>query len=296
MEQQNDITIFFGRALTRIVFETFVKGGQVADSLVERPIPGVRVVEPRPMTREEFERIHDPAYVAAVIDGTPAHLAWSNGRGWDEDLFASVAISNGAVRDAALEAFRTRGNAGALSSGLHHAKYGNGEGYCTFNGLVAAAVAVLGAGARRVLILDLDAHCGGGTAELIEGLDGVEQVDVSVNRYDSYADTANARLSIANGSNYLDVVERELERIADPSSIDLLIFNAGMDAHERAGGASGITNAVIAERERMVYAWAWSHQVPVAFTLAGGYLSGGVTMDELVDLHRITIETAAKAA
>jgi acetoin utilization deacetylase AcuC-like enzyme len=296
MEQQNDMKVFFGRALTRIIFETFIKGGHVADSLVERPIPGVRVVEPLPMTREEFERVHDPAYVAAVIDGDPAHLAWSNGRGWDEGLFESVAISNGAVRDAALEAYRTRGNSGALSSGLHHAKYEHGEGYCTFNGLVAAALAVLDAGGTRVVILDLDAHCGGGTAQLIEGRDGIEQVDVSVNRYDWYADTANARLAIATGANYLEVIERELGKIADPSSIDLLIFNAGMDPHERATGASGITTDVIAERERMVYAWAWAHQSPVAFTLAGGYLSGGATMDELVDLHRVTIATAAAVA
>ena len=92
------------------------------------------------------------------------------------------------------------------------------------------------------------------------------------------------------------MIERELGKIADPSSIDLLIFNAGMDPHERATGASGITTDVIAERERMVYAWAWAHQIPVAFTLAGGYLSGGATMDELVDLHRVTIATAAAVA
>lgn len=293
MEAINDIKVFFGRALTKIMFETFIKGGYVADSLVERPIPGVRLVEPRPMTREEFERVHDPAYVAAVIDGDPTHLAWSNGRGWDEWLFASVAISNGAVRDAVLEAYVNRCNSGALSSGLHHAKYGRGDGYCTFNGLVAAARAVLEAGGKRVLILDLDAHCGGGTASLIEGIEGIEQLDISVYGFDRYPSTRNATLIMADGPNYLEVIERELAKIVDPTSIDVVIFNAGMDPHEDAAGVTGITNEVIAERERMVFAWAWTHQIPVAFTLAGGYKSGGATMDELVDLHRITIATAA---
>lgn len=294
MEHNNDIKVFFGRALTRIMFETFIKGGCVADSLVERPIPGVSVVEPRPMTREEFERIHDPAYVAAVIGGDPTHLAWSNGRGWDELLFPSVAISNGSVRDAVLEAYRTRRNSGALSSGLHHAKYGRGDGYCTFNGLVAAALAVLDAGGKRVLILDLDAHCGGGTASLIDGVDGIEQLDISVYGFDSYRDVPNSRLVMATGSSYIEVIERELANVVDPGSIDVVIFNAGMDPHEDAAGVTGITTDVIAERERTVFAWAWTHQIPVAFTLAGGYVSeGGATMDDLVDLHRITIATAA---
>lgn len=294
MDTINDIKIFFGRALTKIVFETFIKGGFVADSLVERPMPGVRVFEPVPMTREEFERVHDPAYVAAVIGGDPTHLAWSNGKGWDEWLFASVAISNGAVRDAVLEAYRTRRNSGALSSGLHHAKYERGDGYCTFNGLVAAALAALDAGARRVLILDVDAHCGGGTASLIDGVDGIEQLDISVFGFDSYRDVANSRLVMATGSNYLEVIERELANVVDPGSIDVVIFNAGMDPHEDAAGVTGITTEVIAERERMVFAWAWANQVPVAFTLAGGYIrEGGATMDELVDLHRLTIATAA---
>lgn len=294
MEHINDINVFFGRALTKIMFETFIKGGCVADSLVERPIPGVSLVEPRPMTREEFERTHDPAYVGAVMSGDPTHLAWSNGKGWDEWLFASVAISNGAVRDAVLEAYRTRRHSGALSSGLHHAKFGRGDGYCTFNGLVTAALAVLDEGGKRVLILDLDAHCGGGTASLIDGVKGIEQLDISVYGYDSYPDTPNARLVMAKGSNYLEVIERELATIVDPTTIDVVIFNAGMDPHEDAAGVTGITTDVIAERERTVFGWAWTHQIPVAFTLAGGYISdGGAGMDELVDLHRLTIATAA---
>lgn len=285
------IKIFFAQVFTRIVAETFVKGAAVAESLRSRPVLGVTLTEGVQATFDQIVRVHGRDYVIAVRDG--GDLAGTNGLGWDDGLYASAAASTGSLIDAVRWALVTRGIAGALSSGLHHAKRNRGAGFCTFNGLVIAAHEALAAGAKRVLILDLDAHCGGGTASLIDGVNGIEQLDISVNGYDSYVDTSNARLVMAKGSNYIEIIERELANVVDPSSIDLIIYNAGMDAHEMAGGMPGITTEVIAERERMVFAWAWTHQIPVAFTLAGGYQWGGLTMDELVDLHRITIATAA---
>ena len=67
---------------------------------------------------------------------------------------------------------------------------------CTFNGLAIAARAALAAGARSVLILDLDAHCGGGTASLIAGEPRVWQIDVSVSSYDRYPSSERTRLAL----------------------------------------------------------------------------------------------------
>ena len=52
--------------------------------------------------------------------------------------------------------------------------------------LVIAAAAALAAGAGDVLILDLDAHCGGGTHAITSDNPHVWHVDVSVNRCDLY--------------------------------------------------------------------------------------------------------------
>jgi acetoin utilization deacetylase AcuC-like enzyme len=287
--------VFFGAPLSKLAFDTFVKCAAVAHSLVVRPIDGVEVCTPTPLTREEFERVHDEEYVEALITGEPRDLAASNGVGWTKGLFPAIAQSNGALRDAVLHALRTRGIAGALSSGLHHARRERGAGYCSANGIVIAALAALDAGAKRVLILDFDAHAGGGTASLIAGIAGIEQVDVSVNGYDRYKDTPNARLVIARPADYLDAIEAALASIEDPTSIDVVIYNAGVDVHEFAGGMPGITTEVVKERECAVFAWARANDLPVAWTLAGGY-TGTLTMDEVVDLHRLLIETAAAAA
>ncbi len=143
------------------VFETTRKARWVADSLAATPIPGVALVEPRPLTRAGLEQVHGPKYVRAVETGEPRYLAESQGFVWDAGLWSTVLASNGGVVAAALEALDS-GMAGSLSSGLHHARRSSGAGFCTFNGLVLAARAAQAAGAESVLVLDLDAHCGGG--------------------------------------------------------------------------------------------------------------------------------------
>ena len=98
-----------------IDWETTRKSGWVAASLAERPIAGVEIIAPAPLTREALARAHDPAYIHAVETGAPAWLAGSNGIGWDAELFPAVAASSGGAVEAAL---RARGVAPARLEGL----------------------------------------------------------------------------------------------------------------------------------------------------------------------------------
>jgi hypothetical protein len=69
-----------------------------------------------------------------------------------------------------------------------------------------------------------------------------------------------------------------------------------MDPHQSSpGGIPGITFAMLAERERLVFSWARERRIPVAFVLAGGYLSPDLSQDDLVGLHRLTIAAAGLA-
>jgi hypothetical protein len=79
--------------------------------------------------------------------------------------------------------------AGALSSGLHHARADRGAGFCTFNGLAVTAHAALDFGAERPQVLDLDAHCGGGTRSMTDP-DSVVQIDVSTVGFDRWSPRA----------------------------------------------------------------------------------------------------------
>ena len=213
----------------------------MADSLAERPIGGVELLEPRPLGDAQLAAIHDPAYVAAVRTGTPRSLAESNGLAWDVGLWEAVCASNGGAVAAALAALRSGGVAGSLSSGLHHAKRGHGDGFCTFNGLALAARAALDAGAARILVLDLDAHCGGGTREILGGDPRVRIVNLAVDPFDFYAPSRDDTLDLVGRAEaYLPTLSRRLgdsRARRSPSSSMTPGWTHSSAARSGAGGA-----------------------------------------------------------
>lgn len=290
------LTVFHSPAYDLVTegFDTFVKARAVAEAIADLADPGIEVTAPTPASTEELATVHSLDYLEALATGEPAELAGSNGLPWDPQLLPTVAATTGGARDAALTAWSTGRHAGSLSSGLHHATRDRGAGFCTVNGLVVAARAALAAGAGRVLVLDLDAHCGGGTAGLIDGVDGIEMVDVSVIEFDAYTPRPDARLTLVRRpARYLGTVEQELDAVDDPAGIDLILYNAGMDPHENAGGRADIGTAVLADRERLVFRWAERHGVPVAFVLAGGYCGVEYDLDDVARLHLLTVRAAA---
>ena len=214
-------------AMAETDFDTTRKAEWVADSLAERPIGGVEVVTLRPLSPGEIATVHAPEYVEAVRTGEPPDLAGSNGIGWDPALFDAVAASNGGAVAAAMWALEHGGAAGSLSSGLHHAKAGRGDGFCTFNGLALAARRVLAAGEARILVLDLDAHCGGGTHELLGDDPHVLGLDVAVHAFDRYRPAARWSLDlVSHAAEYLPTIERRLDALAG-ERFDLVLYNAG---------------------------------------------------------------------
>ncbi|WAS91692.1 histone deacetylase [Nannocystis punicea] len=281
--------------LARHEFDTTRKAQWVHESLVAAPIAGIEVRAPEPLTAAELGEVHDPEYVEAVRSGEPRELAESQGFTWDPALWTMVRASNGGAVAAARAAL-TGGGAGSLSSGLHHARRRHGAGSCTFNGLALAARAALQAGAGAVLVLDLDAHCGGGTHSLLAEDPRVWHTDVSVDDYDAYEPSERWTLDLVRrADDYLPTVEgrlAELERAAPRFS--LCIYNAGMDLHERSGDGAltGITAEVLATRERLVFESCRRRGIAVAFVLAGGYISATLDRAELVALHRLTLAAA----
>jgi acetoin utilization deacetylase AcuC-like enzyme len=280
-------------------FDTTRKATWIADSLAESPISGIELLEPAPLTRSQLAQVHDANYIRAIETGVPRALAESQGFPWDGELWPMVLSSNGGAVAAGLAALE-HGVAGSLSSGLHHARRERGAGFCTFNGLVIAAREALTAGARSILILDLDAHCGGGTRSMILEDPRIWQVDVAVDSYDRYERSDHAWLEIVrDGASYLPTVDRLLKEVDRRGlRFDLCLYNAGMDPSEKCptGGMPGITRDVLARREQLVFVWCQGRRLPVAFVLAGGYVGSRLDEAGLIDLHRLTLTAASEAS
>ncbi|HEU0028149.1 MAG TPA: hypothetical protein VFQ25_13630 [Ktedonobacterales bacterium] len=292
--------LYYGDSYTLAghTFDTTRKARWVAESLRARPVAGVAFVEPEQVTEEELRAAHDEAYIQAVKSGEPRELAESQGFAWDPQLWPMVCASTGGAIAAARAAL-SDGVAGSLSSGLHHARRARGNGFCTFNGLALAALDALERGAGSVLILDFDAHCGGGTHSLVGDNPRVRIADVAVSPFDYYEPAGRNRLELVrDAARFMPTVERLLGEMDSAEKYDLCLYNAGMDPYEGCaiGGLAGITRAMLEARERLVFDWLGAHARAAAFVLAGGYVSQALSQDELVALHRMTIERASEAS
>jgi acetoin utilization deacetylase AcuC-like enzyme len=285
-------------------FETTRKARWIADSIEASSIEEIGLVRPQALTLDQVLRVHDHEYVRAVQTGEPLYLAESQGLTWDPGLWPMVLASNGGAVAAALDALE-HGLSGSLSSGLHHARRRGGAGFCTFNGLAIAAREAIAAGAGSVLIVDLDAHCGGGTASLIADDPRIWQMDVAMDSFDFYGSSVveqserRIRLRLVRDSeDYLAQIQGALREIEhEGPSFGLCLYNAGMDPFEGCsiGGLTGISREILAARERLVFDWFGRLGAAVAFVMAGGYLGPSLDTDGLVDLHRLTLSAAAKS-
>ena len=267
-------------------FDTTRKALEVLASLSERPIAGVDVLDPTD-AYDDAERIasiiHSPEYLAALRTGKPGYLATSQGFAWDADIW-TMARAHLAGMIAAVDAAMSSGaTAGSLSSGMHHASYGSGCGYCTLNGVAGAAVRALELGAERVLVLDFDSHGGGGTWDIIGRVapGRIVQVDVTVSPFDTWRSSSPSKFIRATANDYLPAIRRALSHARRQGGFDCVVYNAGMDPIN-----SGVSVADIVTRERIVRDSI--DGTPAVFGLAGGY-TWGHDMTEVVDWHRLTL-------
>ncbi len=267
-------------------FDTTRKSGEIA-AVIETGDSAATLVDPAAFTDQAtalIGRVHTSEYVEAVSKGSPASLAESQGFSWDPKVAPmAIAHSTGLVAGVT-EVLSGRSRVtGSLSSGLHHARAERGAGYCTFNGLAVAAACASDLGVERLLVLDLDAHCGGGTRSMTDR-HSVVQIDVSTVNFDRWTPSGHDALLMADVGNYAHRVAEALECADRAGHFDLVLYNAGMDPAN-----SGVATSDLKQREHMVAEWTARHGYPLVYALAGGYTSG-ITMEELVALHLLTVE------
>lgn len=287
------MAIFYHDDVTKTAhaFDTTRKGRDVAALLAHR---GWQIMQPQPVQASTVTQYHDAAYIDALISGTPRSVAESQGFAWDEMMWASVTAQSGAMLDAAHYACQ-HGRAYALSAGFHHARAHSGAGFCTLNGLaIACGELLLQDPNRSVIVLDADAHCGGGTMSICGDWERFVHLDIHTNYYDAYsAPTPHQRRAVSTADEYMPTLHEMLVDVATRITLgDVLLYNAGMDVHEdcRIGGLAGMTTAHIAQREHAVSKWAKAHSLTVVACLAGGYAGSNLTHQTLIELHAMSVE------
>jgi acetoin utilization deacetylase AcuC-like enzyme len=264
------------------------------------------VHEPARVTDEDLLRVHTRAYIDAVDTGEPRALAESQKFPWSPALAEAVRWTNGGCIDA-LRGALERGVAGNLASGFHHSHGPHGEGFCTYNGLVVSMERMRAEGRlQRALVLDMDLHYGNGTAALLAERPWAFQLSIYGNWYKknlAYRDVTQERApdtancfsepvpAGADGSVYLDILERSFNRVIDVARPDVLLYQAGADPFkEDPYSPLDLDHDAMMARDRWVFEAAKRRGLPVMWVLAGGYTPD---VNQVVRVHLNTFLAAS---
>lgn len=231
-----------------------------------------------PLIAEEIALAHDADFVNGVLSCKRPN-GFSNR---NPEVAKALPWVCGSMVAAALHSLHTGETTFSPTSGAHHSSYSQASAFCTFNFLVIAAIKARQAGAKAVGIVDLDCHYGNGTDDIISKL------DLSyIKHYTFGKDRIRAGKSADQWLELLPTIIKSM------TGTDLLLVNAGVDAHflDPLGGI--LTTEQMATRDRIVFEVAREIGVPVCVSLAGGYQqdSDG-SIDAVLRLHDTTFRTA----
>lgn len=275
------------------------KYGFLREALIERRLlsPGLYVA-PGQASAELLALAHDRSYVDRALSlSLSAAEIRRIGLPQTERVFRRGRLSAAGTLLAGRLALR-HGIACNSAGGSHHAGPEGGAGFCTFNDVGVAALAMLGQGlARRILVVDCDAHQGDGTAKIFAGDDRVFTLSLhGAKNYPFEKAQSDLDVPLEDGvgdAAYLAALAQALETALAAGPYDLAFYNAGVDvlAADKLGRLA-LTEDGLRARDRQVIATLRAAGLPIAGAIGGGYDDDP---KRLAARHAILFEEAARA-
>jgi acetoin utilization deacetylase AcuC-like enzyme len=267
-------------------------------------VPEVELMQAEPATDGELALAHDPAYIAAISDGSiDAKLMREIGFPWSPAMAERARRSVGATISACRAAFR-EGISANIAGGTHHAYAGKGGGFCVFNDAAVASRLLQAEWARsrrsglRVAVVDLDVHQGNGTASIFRADPSVFTLSIhGARNFPFRKEASDLDVDLPDGcgdDEYLHALDGALDELDRRFEPGLVIYLAGADPHEGDRlGRLKLTWDGLEARDRRVFDWAWQRRIPLAFAMAGGY---GTRIEDTVQVQVNTFRVAAQYA
>ncbi|MCA0278391.1 MAG: histone deacetylase [Proteobacteria bacterium] len=242
---------------------------------------------------------HETDYVDQVLACTvPPRIEREIGFPVGERVSRRAQLAAGGTLLAARLALR-HGIACNAAGGSHHARRAQGAGFCTFNDVAVAALALLQAkDVERILVVDLDVHQGDGTAEILAGNPDVFTFSMHAEKnypVRKVASSLDIGLPDKTGDDtYLETLAEALSHLARRGQWDLVFYNAGVDPHrDDRLGRLALSDDGLRRRERLVIEHFRETSVALCGVIGGGY---STDVAALAARHAILFETAAAFA
>ncbi|MGE3819833.1 MAG: histone deacetylase [Isosphaeraceae bacterium] len=259
---------------------------RIHDALIARgPRRARDFRRPSQVSQGDLLKIHTPEYLRSLRNaGNLAHVLElpivRRMPGWmiDWRILRPMRLATGGTILACRLALE-RGIAINLGGGFHHAGAEWGGGFCVYADAPLASKVLHDAGeVRRVMVVDLDAHQGNGTAAIFRNWPWATIFDLyQENLFPLHKEPEDYPIPLApgmTGSAYLEIVRLALPIALEEVQPDLLIYNAGSDPFlgDPLAGLR-LTASDLAERDLAVIHAARARSLPVAMILSGGYSS-----------------------
>jgi acetoin utilization deacetylase AcuC-like enzyme len=282
-------------------------------------------VEPEPASDEDVLRVHEPAYVRKLKEGTLSRAEEQEMEiPYSPELVRAFWLAaGGSIR--AAECALEDGIAINIGGGFHHAFPDHGEGFCMIHD-VAVAIRRLQHDRRisRAMTVDCDVHQGNGTAAIFPqplrpgrplpsrsagssplagqatfdpGEPRGEVFTISLHQENNYPahkppSAIDVNLPDGTGDNtYLGWLEQALSAGLRQFEPQLICYVAGADpyAQDQLGGLA-LSIEGLRRRDELVFEVARARAIPVMVTYAGGYAR---RLEDTVTIHCNTVRAAS---
>lgn len=251
---------------------------------------------PAPLPANWLARAHERAYVDQVIAcQVPRMIEREIGFPVSERVSLRAQLASAGTLLAARLAL-DHGVACNTAGGSHHARHAHGAGFCTFNDVAIAALALLAEGlVESILVVDLDVHQGDGTAEILAAEPRAYTFSMHAARnYPVRKVASSLDVALPDGLGdeaYLERLAEILPALTLGRHFDICFYNAGVDVHgEDRLGRLALTDAGLRRREQMVLSHFRARGIPLCGVLGGGY---SFDIEALAERHAILFEVAA---
>lgn len=260
----------------------------IRDGLATLGVADDSFYTPAPVSVKDLRQVFNPLYVQQLVDGSLDVKAMRRiGFPWSAQLIQrSLTAVGGTILTAELAL--EHGKALNLTGGYHHAFANYGSGFCLFNDLYLAALAMLkSADIDKVLIFDCDVHQGDGTAKLAENNPQIYTVSIHGEKNFPYRKQhSNMDFNLPKGTDdheYLETVDSALHLAINTFRPDAVIYDAGVDIHiDDDLGHLHISTEGVYQRDCLVFDTCKSKGLPIAAVIGGGYQRN---IGALVDVH-----------
>ncbi len=235
-----------------------------------------------PISKKDFYLVHDMKHVNGILECRSL-----NGFGnKSKEIADSLYYTSGSFVRAAIYAYINKCITMSPTSGFHHAGYSSSEGFCTFNGLMIAAVKLrTEINVKNIGIIDYDAHWGNGTDDIINklGIDYVQHVSLGKAAF-------KINRKALTGEEWVNRIEDDLNK--NIANSDIILYQSGADPHINDPYGGLLTTEQMYKRDCIVFDFAKKHNIPIVWNLAGGYQE---PIEKVLELHMNTLKACVGA-